>query len=300
MKEKRGMRKAGIISLMLFMLVILASSNAYSLEKPVEGYVYDGTGPVDQASITIFMQFDQDGKKITCISYPQIKTDERGYFITNLGNLRVLGNNQQCEDRWSEGDVLGVIADSRFTKLPDRSDPVISSESGSSLMLKRLLLTEEVFNPVLSELSLARMSIRSVKETISWESDKVFFDSEIYNPNNVPIENAYLRIVVTEKEDKNSIIDIIEKKFSMDLLESRHIQLNWNIKDIEYGSYSYNVVVYTDTETHDRILDRIIDIKPLLGLLSTKNLIIAALIIIIIMLSIMLLKSRKKNAKSKK
>lgn len=297
--KKRIMRSATIFMIalcMLFMQVAIVSA----LEKPVEGYVYNGSMPLKDATIKLFMKFKQDGQEITCLSYPTIYTDERGYFITNLGNLRVLGNNNPCEDKWKRGDVLGVIAQGLFTMYPDGDNVLIDSESGAALTIRKLLLTSNKFEPLYSELSLARMKILSLQHSISWDSRKVIFNAEVYNPNNIALNDVSLKIVLTKEDDRNDIVGNAEQKFDIEAFEKKQVQLSWDITDVKYGKYLYNAVMYTAASTHDRILDRELELRPWLRYATAQNIAMLLMAIAIIMLLLLLLRSRKERKKERK
>ncbi|MFC1754111.1 hypothetical protein ACFL96_12095, partial [Thermoproteota archaeon] len=230
-----------------------------------------------------------------CLTFPLIYTDERGYFITDLGNLRVYGNNYPCEDRWSKGDAVAVIANGLFTNLADGSNIIIDSESGATLSAQRLILTERKYEPLYSELSISKLTITSIEHQINWDAKKAVFNAEIYNPNNVPVQGLSLKVVVTEHDDRNNIIDIVEQNVEINALETKQFQLMLDIKDMKYGTYMYSSVLYTDKMTHSQVLDQVIELKPYLAFLTMQNIIILLMVIVIIgLVAVLARKSGKK------
>jgi hypothetical protein len=275
-------------------IFIISMMQAYAIEKPVEGYVFDSAKQMDDASIKILMKFkNNEGQDITCLTYPTISTDDKGYFITNLGNLRILGNNQPCEDRWKKGDVLAVIAQGMYTTLPDGGNVAIDSESGSTLSIKKLIITDKKFEPLYSELSLAKMKMILLEDSVNWQTKKAVFNAEVYNPNNVAITDAALKIVVTGKDDRNNVIAVSEEKFGIDAFETKQVQVMMDIKDVRYGNYLYNAVLYTATMTHDRILDRQLELKPYLAFITVQNTAMMIMALVIIALIIMIIWQRR-------
>ncbi|MCX8147429.1 MAG: hypothetical protein N3D84_03105 [Candidatus Woesearchaeota archaeon] len=313
MKNKKK-AQAAYASSRLRLLIILIAAFAYliaylmiapvlfasALEKPIEGYVYNGSRPLKDATIKILMKFKDDNQEVACLTYPTIYTDERGYFITNLGNLRVLGNNNPCEDKWKKGDVIYVIAQGFYTIYPSGEEIIIDSDSGSVLTIRKLLLTSNKFEPLYNELNLARMKITSLKHLVSWDSRKVVFNAEIYNPNNIPIDDAALKIVVTKYNNRNDIVGNIEQSFKIGAFEKKNVQLSWDIKDMKYGRYLYNAVLYTTASTHDRILDRELELRPWLAYATAQNIIIFIMAIAIAVLLLLLLKSKRERRKEKR
>jgi len=285
---------SGIIGAILLSLILIAfAAPAHALQKPVEGYVFDGSEPLKEAQIKVLMSFGEGDSKITCLTYPAVFTDSRGYFMTNLANMRVLGNNYPCEDRWRKGDVLAVIAKGFYTALPDEGNPAVESESGATISLQKLVVTDRKFEPSYSELSLAKLKIVSLDHMINWGSKKIVFDAEIYNPNNVPLEEVFLKIVITRKDNKNDIVQIAEQKFGIDSFDTKEVQVLLDIKDMDYGKYSYNAVLYTPITTHDQILDRDLELKAILGMLTMQNIIILIMTAIIVLLAALLIRLRK-------
>ncbi|MBU0535814.1 MAG: hypothetical protein KKE20_02530 [Nanoarchaeota archaeon] len=283
------MRKTIILMLSLMIFSLVSISGVLAIEKPIEGYIYENGKPLADEKVKIYFSKED----VTCLTYPTIFTDERGYFITNLANLRIMGNNYPCDDRWKKGDFLGVVAKGLFAELPEGGNPVIDSESGASMMIPKLELTQKRFEPMYSELSIGKVKIISIDHDILWSHNHLGFIADIYNPNNVAVNGMKLEVKLYDI--KGTEIGRAYAEFSIESLEQKTVYPDSiNISEIGDGEYTYNVMLYTDNEIHQKVTGKRLAIKRPSSITAQTFVLVLMAVAIILLL---LLRKKEKSHK---
>ncbi|MCX8147428.1 MAG: hypothetical protein N3D84_03100, partial [Candidatus Woesearchaeota archaeon] len=150
-KTNFGNKRMKKIAFAIFLFISISLSIPFCIAgtktKGVEGWVYTPTGsPANHSSVRVHVTASAGiGATIQCTTAPPVYTDETGYYITNLANLRKDSDNSDCGDLWYSGDPIWAVVNGSTT-IPiaysdaNSSASAIPDNSGATMRLGNVTL----------------------------------------------------------------------------------------------------------------------------------------------------------------
>jgi len=288
-----------IKKIMLILVFFIFLPYVYGLNKPIQGFSEEKE---DMSNAIVIVNVEVFSNKIyafNCSTYPVVYPDKKGYYITNLGNLKKNIDGSDCSGYWNKGDKIWAVASSYLMKNPgkDMATDVsfITSKSGAPITLPKLKSVDyKIKIPSFEKKALLKIEKASIiKEKNIYKAEVTIKNTADSFLNGITVSwiimDAGLRNIKTISIDN---INITAK-------QKKDVELIWNTVKVYPGIYSGDINLYLNNKLIDTYRHEKLVVKRA-GMLSHYSLVLISILILAILILLLLLFFRKKGKERNK
>jgi len=294
MKNKISL-KSSVILLMIFMLIIISTPGVIALNKPVQGFV-KGVDNFNDITVVVLATVNDTDKSFECYTFPEIEVDDRGYYITDLANLKKTIDASDCSIYWDEGDKIKVIARSGENYFAS-AETSIPDKSGAEFNLPDIFPVD--YKIEFPE-AFSKNFLHIEKVTVRWENEFYVLNVVLANDAGKNYDDVSLNFNVFSS-GQNIVETLSADNLQINSSQMKNVELRWDTSAFA-GIYDGEINLYDGAELVDVFPIPNIFIpaknKPMsipLNVSLVFSVLILIIIIVIIFIIFVLYKLRRKE-----